>query len=107
MWSVKNTTRRSDFRLTNGIGGAGAGSTIPWSSYRHPCLGVTLIDPNLHAEATSQVRETSDAAILPFRVVEQHATDHPECVAACRMPSNSGTGEDDPWMDSRRVASER
>jgi len=99
LWSVKNTTKRSDFRLTNGIGGAGAGFTDPVVFLSPALPGLTLIHPDLHADVTAQVQQKPDATILPFRVVEAHAQAHPECVAPCRMPTNPGTGEDDPWMD--------
>jgi hypothetical protein len=99
LWSVKNTTKRSDFRLTNGIGGAGAGFTDPVVFLSPALPGITLIDPHLHADVAAQVVHKPDATVLPFRAVEAHAARHPECVAPCRMPENPGTGGDDPWMD--------
>ena len=99
LWSVKNTTRRSDFRLTNGIGGAGAGFTEPVVFLSPTLPGITFVDPEVHRHVTAAVVVKADATILPFRTVEAHAVDHPECVAPCRMPINPGTGEDDPWMD--------
>lgn len=99
LWSIKNTTKRSDFRLTNGLGGAGAGFTDPVIFLSPALPGLTYIDPERHRIAASQVREMRDAAVLPFRAVQQHTVDHPECVAECAMPSNPGTGQADPWMD--------
>lgn len=98
LWSVKNTTKRSDFRLTNGIGGAGAGFTDPVVFLSPALPGLVLIDPRQHVDVRREVVIKSDATILPFRIVEQHAKQHPECVAPCQMPTNPGTGQDDPWM---------
>lgn len=99
LWSVKNTTKRSDFRLTNGIGGSGAGFTDPVVFLSPALPGLTFIDPHRHSEVTAQVRVKPDATVLPFAAVAEHARRHPECVAPCRMPSNPGTGVNDPWMD--------
>ena len=99
LWSVKNTTKRSDFRMTNGIGGAGAGFTDAVVFLSPALPGITFVDPHLHSDVTAQLVTKPDATVLPFRVVEEHARRHPECVAPCRMPSNPGTGTNDPWMD--------
>lgn len=99
LWSVKNTTKRSDFRMTNGIGGAGAGFVDPVVFLSPALPGITFVDPHRHSEVTAQVVIKPDATVLPFRVVEEHARRHPECVAPCRMPGNPGTGTNDPWMD--------
>lgn len=99
LWSVKNTTKKSDFRMSNGIGGAGAGFTDPVVFLSPALPGITFVDPTVHADVTAQVVVKPDATILKFRVIEEHARQHPECVAPCRMPTNPGTGFDDPWMD--------
>lgn len=99
LWSVKNQTKRGEWRISNGLGGAGGGfkdATI----FVSPSLpGITFIDPRVHRAVTAQVVEKPDAVTLPARVVEAHAKIHPECVAVCSMPSNPRTGEEDPWMD--------
>lgn len=99
LWSVKNTTRRSDFRMTNGIGGAGAGFTDAVVFLSPALPGITFVDPHIHNDVTAQVVTKPDATVLPFRVIEEHARLHPECVAPCTMPINPGTGSNDPWMD--------
>ena len=99
LWSVKNTTKRSDFRLTNGIGGPGAGFTEPVVFLSPALPGVVFCDPKTHTDVRDEVLVKSDATVLPFRVVEAHARRHPECVARCSMPTNPRTGQDDPWMD--------
>lgn len=99
LWSVKNTTKRSDFRLTNGIGGAGSGFVEPVVFLSPALPGITFVDPTVHTEVSQQVIRKPDATILKFAVVARHAREHPECVAPCRMPKNPGTGLDDPWMD--------
>lgn len=99
LWSVKNTTRRSDFRLSNGMGGAGRGFSERTILLSPKLPGLTFADPHLHAELAEKCRNTGDAIILPFAAVLEHATRHPECVAVCKMPENEGVGRDDPWMD--------
>ena len=42
LWSIKNTTNRSDFRLSNGMGGAGRG-------FNHPLI---LLSPALQLPAS-------------------------------------------------------
>lgn len=99
LWSVKNQTKRGEWRITNGLGGSGAGfqdATI----FVSPSLpGLTFVDPRIHRDVTAEVAIKSDAVTLPAAAVERHAAAHPECVAACRMPTNPGTGDEDPWMD--------
>lgn len=101
LWSVKNATQvqRSDFRLSNGIGGPGAGFTDAVVFLSPHLPGLTLIDPTTHRHVVARVRAERDATILPFSAVAEHASQHPECVAVCRMPVNPGTGKDDPWMN--------
>ena len=99
LWSVKNTTHRAEFRLTNGIGGPGAGFRDPVVFLSPGLPGLVFVDPGLLQNVTAEIRIKADATVLPFRAVEEHARQHPECVAPCRMPSNPGTGLDDPWME--------
>lgn len=99
LWSVKNQTKRGEWRITNGLGGAGGGFKDP-TVFASPSLpGLTFVDPALHTDVSSQVVTKSDAVTLPARVVEEHALQRPECVAPCSMPTNPGTGTEDPWMD--------
>lgn len=99
LWSVKNQTKRGEWRITNGLGGAGGGfkdATV----FLSPSLpGLTFVDPRTHVDVSSRVVVKSDAVILPPRVLEEHANQRPECVATCVMPTNPGTGAHDPWMD--------
>lgn len=99
LWSVKNQTKRGEWRITNGLGGAGGGfkdATI----FVSPSLpGLTFVDPTEHADVAAQVVVKSDAVTLPARVIEEHAAARPECVAPCTMPKNPGTGTEDPWQD--------
>lgn len=99
LWSVKNQTKRGEWRISNGLGGAGAGladSTV----FVSPSLpGLTFVDPHLHVDVAEQVVVKSDAVTLPARVVEEHARRRPECVAPVQAPKNPGTGTEDPWQD--------
>lgn len=99
LWSVKNQTKRGEWRITNGLGGAGGGFRDPTVFVSPSLPGITFVDPDLHLDVATQVVEKSDAVTLPARVVEEHAKAHPECVASCSMPTNPGTGGEDPWMD--------
>lgn len=99
LWSVKNQTKKGDFRISNGLGGGGRG-LVDATVFLSPALpGLTFLDPARHLDAAARAKSTGDAVVLPFSAVAQHATDHPECVAPCAMPANPGTGTDDPWMD--------
>lgn len=99
LWSVKNQTKRGPFRITNGIGGGGRGFVEP-TVFLSPALpGIVFGDPDLHPDLAAAAVETSDAVVLPFVAVLDHARLRPECVADCSMPTNPGTGTDDPWLD--------
>lgn len=99
LWSVKNTTKRSNFRLTNGIGGAGAGLVEPVIFLSPALPGLVLVHPAAHPDVAARVEVKADATVLPFGVVADHAVRRPECVVPCRMPANPGTGSEDPWKD--------
>ena len=99
MWSVKNTTRSSGFRITNGMSGAGRGFTDPVVLLSPALPGLTYAHPELHPEVADAVLVKDDHTLLPLRAAQRHAREHPECVAVARMPENPRTGTDDPWMD--------
>jgi len=98
LWSVKNTTKKSDFRLSNGMGGAGKGFADPTIMLSPNLPGLVFAEPTIHLDLVAQVKMVDDATILPFKAVLEHATQNPECVAICKMPVNPGTGTYDPWM---------
>lgn len=99
LWSVKNQTKRGAFRISNGLGGGGRGLVDP-TVFLSPALpGITFVHPTHHPETAAEAVRNPDAIILPFAAVKSHAERHPECVAACAMPRNPGTGADDPWLD--------
>ncbi|MGW6265881.1 hypothetical protein [Cellulosimicrobium funkei] len=101
LWSVKNQTSasKSEYRLTNGLGGAGNGFTEPTVFLSPHLPGVVFVDPAAHPETVANARKKPDAWVISFRHIAQHAQNHPECVAACRLPVNPGTGTHDPGMD--------
>jgi hypothetical protein len=99
LWSVKNQTKRGDFRISNGMGGSGKGFVDPVVFLSPALPGITFADPLIHVDLASKSRETGDAVILGFADVLAHATNHPECVARCALPENDHTGKHDPWMD--------
>jgi hypothetical protein len=98
-WSVKNTSKKSDFRLSNGMGGTGKGFSEPVLLLSPALPGIVYADPSLHSSLKNSCVKTGDAVVLPFAAVEQFAKNNVECVAPCSMPANQGVGTDDPWMD--------
>jgi hypothetical protein len=100
LWSVKASFSKgkSTFRISNGLGGAGRGlqdDTI----FAHPRLpGLVIVCPALHGNVVAEVRPRTDATELPFKALEGHAAEHPECVAPLDMPVNPGTGIEDPSL---------
>lgn len=99
LWSVKNTTARSNFRLTNGMEGAGRGFVEPVVLLSPSLPGLVYANPERHPEIAAEVRVASDHTEIPFGAAQRHAEQHPECVAPLRAPENPRTGQDDPWMD--------
>lgn len=99
LWSVKNQTKRGEWRITNGLGGSGGGFKDATIFVAPSLPGLTFADPAVHRALAAQVVVKSDAVTLPAKAVEEHAAAHPECVAPCAMPTNPGTGTEDPWMD--------
>lgn len=99
LWSVKNQTKRGEWRITNGLGGSGGGFRDPTVFVSPSLPGLTFAHPAIHLELAAKVVVKSDAVTLPAKAVEEHATTHPECVAPCAMPINPGIGTEDPWMD--------
>jgi len=99
LWSVKNTTKASGFRLTNGMSGAGRGFTEAVILLSPALPGLTYAHPDLHPDLAAAVQQKDDHTLLPLRDAQRHAEEHPECVAPIRMPVNPRTGRDDPWMD--------
>lgn len=99
LWSVKNQTKRGEFRISNGLGGGGRGFVEP-TVFLSPALpGIVYADPTMHADIASAAMQKADAVTLPFVAVLLHAQTYPECVAECTMPTNPGSGTDDPWLD--------
>lgn len=104
LWSAKGSNSNSrEFRITNGLGGAGAGfshATIFWS----PLLpGFVYVDPKLHLKVAAAQRATSDATVLPLSAVAEHSSAHPECVIELRIPMNPGTAKLDPAFEALKV----
>lgn len=99
MWSVKNTTAPANFRLTNGMSGAGRGFTDPVVLLSPALPGLTYAHPEMHPDVAEAVQIKGDHTLLPLKAAQRHAEEHPECVAPLKMPTNPRTGRDDPWMD--------
>lgn len=100
LWSVKAQTaaKPAAFRITNGLGGAGAGFQDATVFVSPHLPGLTLIHPGVHLEAAATAKVTGDATVLPWGTVKNHADDHPECVAPLRAPVNQGLGRENPFL---------
>lgn len=104
LWSAKGSNSNSRvFRISNGMGGAGAGfshATVFWS----PLLpGFVYVDPKIHLKVAAALQTTSDATVLPLSVVAEHSIEHPECVIELRIPMNPGTAKRDPAFEALKV----
>ncbi|WP_062519292.1 hypothetical protein [Demequina silvatica] len=96
MWSVKSQTGTpGEWRITNGLGGAGGGMTDPTVFVAPTLPGLVLVDPATHPEVVAQTRQRSDAVVLPFGAVKAHAKAHPECVIPMNAPKNEHRGKED------------
>jgi hypothetical protein len=100
MWSVKSQSaaKSAAFRITNGLGGAGRGFAEPTIFVSPNLPGLVLIDPDQHVDTTARAQQKSDAVVLPFGAVLDHARIHPECVAPLRAPANEGRGRENPFL---------
>lgn len=100
MWSVKSASSKSksEWRITNGLGGSGSGFRDPTVFVSPHLPGLVFVDPGLHAHVTSRARQNKDAVVLGFGVVVDHAGAHPECVAPLVAPANQGRGQENPFL---------
>lgn len=98
LWSIKFSAAPSpgEYRLTNGIGGAGKGFVEPTIFIHRRLGGLVYIDPARHPEVAAQAVQKSDAVTLPFKVVLGFAREHPECIAVVDIPVNEGQAANDP-----------
>jgi hypothetical protein len=100
LWSVKSSfqPKPAAFRISNGMGGVGAGLVDP-TVFLHPRLpGLVFVDPVAHADVARLARPTGDAVVLAFTPVAEHAERRPECVAPVRVAANSHRGREDPAL---------
>ena len=75
LWSVKfgSQKRPSDWRLTNGLGGAGKGFVDPTIFVHKRLGGLLYVDPATNPAIVSQVVNDGDASKLAFKVTEDFA----------------------------------
>lgn len=100
MWSVKSASSKakSEWRITNGLGGAGRGFSDPTIFVSPHLPGLVYVDPDLHGHVTAKARQNKDAVVIGFGVISAHATDHPECTAPLTAPANEGRGAENPFL---------
>lgn len=98
LWSIKFGSQKSpnDWRLTNGLGGAGKGFVEPTIFVHKKLGGLLYIDPAKHPDVVAKVVSDGDAAKLAFKVTLEFAAAHPECVATVDVPINEGQAANDP-----------
>ena len=111
LWSVKSQSARkkSAFRISNGLGGAGKGLMDPTVFLSPHLPGLVLVDPVLHADVKAAEKSTkknkdgeeteSDAVTIAFGVIAKHAKERPECVIPLRVPMNEGRGQENPYLE--------
>lgn len=99
LWSIKFGSQKSpkDWRLTNGLGGAGKGFVEPTIFVHKKLGGLLYIDPAQHPSVVAKVVSAGDAAKLAFKVTLEFAAAHPECVAVVDVPINEGQAANDPY----------
>jgi hypothetical protein len=105
MWSVKSASSKakSEWRISNGLGGAGRGFDDPTVFVSPHLPGLVYVDPELHADVTSRARQNKDAVVIGFGVIVEHAAARPECVAPLRAPANEGRGAENPFLASSQT----
>lgn len=99
-WSSKSSSQKrpTAFRISNGMGGAGRGFVDPTIFMAPQLPGLVFAHPDKHPEVREAQQVKGDAVTLPFRVVRDHASKHPECVIAMDIPYNEGHGRTDPAL---------
>jgi len=99
LWSIKfgSQKRPREWRITNGMGGAGKGFVEPTIFVHRQLGGLLYIDPASHPDVVDKVINDGDAAKLPFATTLAFATAHPECLAIVDVPVNEGQAANDPY----------
>lgn len=100
LWSVKSQTAQNPaaFRMSNGLGGGGRGFADPTVFLSPHLPGLLYADPKTHLNVKAAEQKKSDAVILPFKVLRQHAIDNPHCVAPLTVARNEGRGNENPFL---------
>lgn len=104
LFSVKSSfsPTAGEFRITNGINGAGRGFVEPTIFVHQRLRGFVFADPDRHVELVAEVRVKPDAVVLPVRAIQAHAELHPECRIDLEVPYNQGRGGYDPALEFAR-----
>lgn len=99
LWSIKFSSQKNpgEWRITNGLGGAGKGFIEPTIFIHKKLGGLLYINPELQPTVKAQATSDEDAVKLPFKVTLDFAAAHPECVAAVDIPLNEGQAANDPY----------
>ena len=107
LWSIKFSSQKSprEWRLTNGLGGAGKGFVVPTIFIHQKLGGLLYVDPVQHPSVVAEVASGKDATKLPFRITREFALAHPECVATMDIPFNEGQATGDSHLFIRDLLS--
>ncbi len=107
LWSIKFGSQKSpgDWRLTNGLGGAGRGFVEPTVFVHKRLGGLLYINPADHPHVASRVVALDDASKLAFKETLEFALAHPECVAKLDVPINEGQAASDPYAFIKELLS--
>ena len=101
VFSVKSSfsTSASDFRISNGMGGAGRGWTDPTLFLNPKLKGIVYADPVRFPDLAVQVKSQGDSTALALSAIRAHALANPDCMIAVDVPTNPKTGRNYPGMD--------
>ncbi len=103
LFSVKSSlSNASEFRITNGLNGAGKGFVEPTIFVHTRLGGLVFADPAQHADLAAAAVPKADGVVLPVRAIAAHAAVHPECVIEMEVPLNQGRGSYDPALEFAR-----
>ncbi len=106
LWSVKASASpgSSQIRLKNFMGG---GTDAVWTEptlFVSPYLeGAVFVDPRLHTEVQSQVKNSGDALVLGAGVVRVFAKGHPTNHVRFEVARNQGEAKGDPYAFIKSV----
>lgn len=104
MWSVKSASKEGgNFRITNGLGGAGKGMTTPIVFWSPEFQGMIYAHPTRHPWVKEAEYSTRDGIVIPKSVIQKHGASNPDCYVRVKIPVNPGTATRDPGFEAVKL----